>query len=320
MTYTQESLEQGNEEFGFMATTNTIFMHLLNGLTSNLAANTQGVLAVVEALLQATQGISEGALFSHDKEGLARDLIFKRVREFLLHFIEGEYEKGLKEKCVLLMTRIGFLAGNPEDLMRAAQFQLDFEIDISNNLHYFLSRSDKFVEPVNEDEQKSERFSHSPINSDSRLQNRCTFNERTDRQATTDKFACDGDFYYTWSPDYGLTRTKRDIGNKNLWVHEGEDGGQKRQVQNASDEAKGTFADFLLFKSKLYLRNTTCTDVPFKQLKKQTMEFDTEAPPVRFENEETKRRFTWTKAEENPPIMVAQRSRWMGASPMAFDG
>ena len=130
-----------------MATTNTIFMHLLNGLTSNLAANTQGVLAVVDALLQSTQGISEGSLFGLDKEGLARDLIFKRLREFLLHFIEGEYERGLKEKCVLLMTRIGFIGGNPEDLMRAAQFQLDFEIDISNNLHYFFSRSDKYEEP-----------------------------------------------------------------------------------------------------------------------------------------------------------------------------
>lgn len=50
------------------------------------------------------------------------------------------------------------------------------------------------------------------------------------------------------------------------------------------------------------------------------MEFDTEAPPVRFENDETKKRFTWTKAEENPPMVVNGRSRWMGASPMAFDG
>ena len=231
VTYTQETFEQGNEEFGFMATTNTIFMHLLNGLTSNLAANTDGVLAVVEALLQATQGIGEGALFSYDKEGLARDLIFKRVREFLLYFIEGQFDRGLKEKCVLLMTRIGFIAGNPEDLMRAAQFQLDFEIDISNNLQYFFTRSDIYEEPTLADgDDSAAKFSHTSIGGDNRIQTRCTFNDRTDRQDAMDKFACDGDNYYTWSKDYGLTRTKRDIGNKNTWTHEGEDGGQKRQV------------------------------------------------------------------------------------------
>ena len=50
------------------------------------------------------------------------------------------------------------------------------------------------------------------------------------------------------------------------------------------------------------------------------MQFDTEAPAVRFDSPETKKRFTWTKLEENPPMVVNGRSRWMGASPMAYDG
>ena len=74
ITYSQETLEDGDTQFGFKATLQTVFFNLLNSLTGALAGNTDAVLAVVEALIKSTQGVAPGSMYTEEKEGLARDL------------------------------------------------------------------------------------------------------------------------------------------------------------------------------------------------------------------------------------------------------
>lgn len=55
--------------------------------------------------------------------------------------------------------------------------------------------------------------------------------------------------------------------------------------------------------SNLYGRNKDIKDVPFKLIDKSTMKFNEEAPPVTYADAMTKKRFSWTDVEDNPPIV-----------------
>ena len=50
------------------------------------------------------------------------------------------------------------------------------------------------------------------------------------------------------------------------------------------------------------------------------MKFDTEAPAVTYADAETRKRFSWTHAENNPPLDIKGNKRWMGVAPMASEG
>ena len=97
---------------------------MLNGLAGSLAAanSSADVLRVVTAVLEATQGVGERALFSYEKEGLARDLVFKRIREFLVTFLEGNSAREVKVKSCELLLRLGLITGCAENLVLAAQY------------------------------------------------------------------------------------------------------------------------------------------------------------------------------------------------------
>ena len=95
-------------------------------------------------------------MWSPGNEGIARDLFVKRVRDFLLYFIESEStSKELRAKCVELLMRMGLVAANAENLILAAQFQFQFEIDISRHLNYFFPLPDKFDPPTTDDSGES---------------------------------------------------------------------------------------------------------------------------------------------------------------------
>ena len=153
VTYSQESLEDGDVQFGFKATINSVFFNLLNSLTGALAGNTDAVLAVVDVLLKSTQGVQPGSMYLEDKEGVSRDLMVKRVRDFLLPFIEkADTPKNLKSKCIELLMALGLIFGNAENLILAAQFQFQYNIDISKHLVFFFDKKDKFEAPVTDDQ------------------------------------------------------------------------------------------------------------------------------------------------------------------------
>ena len=78
-------------------------------------------------------------MYTEEKEGLARDLLMKRVRDFLLSFIESPNSPdNLKAKCIELLMALGLIFGNAENLILAAQFQFQYNIDISKHLVYFF--------------------------------------------------------------------------------------------------------------------------------------------------------------------------------------
>ena len=59
------------------------------------------------------------------------DLLLKRIRQVIQGIIESsESPKDIKTKCVELLTRIGIIAGNPEDLILAAHYQFIHKIDL----------------------------------------------------------------------------------------------------------------------------------------------------------------------------------------------
>ena len=50
--------------------------------------------------------------------------------------------------------RMGTAAANPEDLILAAQYQLEYKIDLSKHLEFFLKQSEVFEEPTLQDEEE----------------------------------------------------------------------------------------------------------------------------------------------------------------------
>jgi hypothetical protein len=73
-------------------------------------------------------------------------------------------------------------------------------------------------------------------------------------------------------------------------------------------------------KSVLYARNKDITTAPFKAIDRATMKFSTESPAIGYANEESKQRFSWTHAENNPATSSPSGYRWMAICPMASDG
>ena len=72
------------------------------------------------------------------------DLLLKNIRQVIQGIIESASPKDIKTKCAELLIRIGTIAGNPEDLILAAQYQFEYKIDISKHLEYFLAQSELF--------------------------------------------------------------------------------------------------------------------------------------------------------------------------------
>jgi len=75
------------------------------------------------------------------------DLLLKRIRLVIQGIIESASPKDIKIKCAELLIRMGTIAGNPEDLILAAQYQFEYKIDISKHLGFFLDQSELFEEP-----------------------------------------------------------------------------------------------------------------------------------------------------------------------------
>ena len=71
-------------------------------------------------------------------EGLQLDLVLKRIRLIIQSIIKSNCPDYIRQKCVELLIRVGLVGGNPEDLILAAQFQFEYQIDISKHLGFFL--------------------------------------------------------------------------------------------------------------------------------------------------------------------------------------
>lgn len=152
ITYCQESHEDSDPKYSYESTIQSVFFGLLNSMSGELAGKTEQVTLIVNTLLNMLLHVEDGKMYDVEKEGIARDLLVKRVRDFLLTFIENENtSKELRAKCVELLMRMGLVAANAENLILAAQFQLQFEIDISRHLNFFFPLSDKFDPPTTDD-------------------------------------------------------------------------------------------------------------------------------------------------------------------------
>ena len=169
----------------------------------------------------ATHGISDGSLFSRDAQGMQIDLLFKKIRSIILSAIRSSELKDdkVKSQCVELLMRMGCASANPEDLILAAQFQFEFKIDISRHLDFFLKQNENFEEPKLEDEDEEEADDDQFKKTDKkRIQNRCSYEGNgSDRQHPQDKMCCDGQSFFSFANDRGLTRAnKKDDGG---WEH-----------------------------------------------------------------------------------------------------
>ena len=276
-----------------------MFFNLLNSLTGALAGNSDAVLAVVEALLKSTQGVAHGSMYTEEKEGLARDLLMKRVRDFLLSFIESPNSPdNLKAKCIELLLALGLIFGHAENLILAAQFQFQYNIDISKHLVYFFDKSDKFDPPVTDDQGVStDKWNVSPdhTNRSNHIQNRCSFKNGGDRQEPHHKTITDGSHYFNWADNKGLLKTPKKANGE--W-----ESSSDLQVMNTEDSIKQDGWTMFTHGSNLYGRNKDIKDVPFKLIDKSTMKFNEEAPPVTYADAKTKARYSWTDVEDNAPI------------------
>ena len=261
VSYSQETLEDGDSQFGFKATLNTVFFNLLNSLTGALAGNTDAVLAVIDALLRSTQGVQPGSMYSEDKDGLARDLLMKRVRDFLLPFIENNNTpENLKSKCIELLMALGLIFGNAESLILAAQFQFTYNIDISKHLVYFFDKKDRYDPPTTDDQGVStDKWAISPdhTNRGNHIQNRCSFKNGGDRQEPHHKTITDGSFYYSWADNKGLLKTPKKSNGE--W-----ESSSDLQVMNTDDNIKQDGWTMMLHGGNLYGRNIDIKDAPFK--------------------------------------------------------
>ena len=83
------------------------------------------------------------------------------------------------------------------------------------------------------------------------------------------------------------------------------------QVASHEDSVKVEGFTFLVHKEFLFGRNKDTADAPFILIDQATMNFDVEAPPITFGDEETKERFKNTHAETNPPKVASDgHKRW----------
>jgi len=83
----------------------------------------EAVKCIVENMISYSQKVPAGSLFlvPSDKEGLSRDLMVKRVRHFLLTFIEDpNTDQALRAKCIELLLQMGLIYANAENLILAA--------------------------------------------------------------------------------------------------------------------------------------------------------------------------------------------------------
>jgi len=258
----------------------------------------------LEALIMATKGIDNGTLFSRSKEGMQIDLLFKRIRTVISGVVKGDSSQDIKVKCVELLMRIGVIAGNPEDLILAAQYQFEFKIDISKHLGFILSQSEVYEEPKSNAEETGDAFKI-PAESKNRIQNKCDYEGPENRGHSHDKMAGDGSNYFTYCDARGFSRATSNETNE--W--------KIAKVNQELKELKGV--SLLVHKDQLYIRHSGMTEEPFRKVDRTEMTINTEDPPIVAAADETPR-FRWT-TDENVEETEAGK-RWMGVAPMASDG
>ena len=117
--------------------------------------------------------------------------------------------------------------------------------------------------------------------------------------------ACNGDFYFTYCDERGLTKAVR---NKET---------RKWEFSKINDRVKELKnVNLVVHQGKLFMRHSkiesSIVPVNLDDMTLQTTE------PVSLADEETKKRFCWT-TEEN--VITEERGkRWMHSAPMASDG
>ena len=198
------------------------------------------------------------------------DLLLKRIRQVIQGIIESsESPKDIKTKCVELLTRIGIIAGNPEDLILAAHYQFIHKIDISKHLGFFVKKSisEIFKEPLSAVNQEIKLQE-----AKKRISGRVSYgNKREDRHNESTKFACDGTYFYSFDKGKGLSRAlKTPVGD---WEIE--------QFNESAEIKDLDCVSFLTHKGELYIRHSGLTEEPFKLINKATLTFDSNAPVIK---------------------------------------
>ena len=83
--------------------------------------NKEAIQSIIGTLLNQTSGIEPGSMNSSDKEGLARDLTFKRIASMLYKILEDRNsDQPLREKSLELLLQLGLILGNAEYMLAAA--------------------------------------------------------------------------------------------------------------------------------------------------------------------------------------------------------
>jgi hypothetical protein len=109
--------------------------------------------------------------------------------------------------------------------------------------------SEKFVEPASSEQTAAVKME---ATGREQIQSKCRFQDDNNRQNAKNKGACNGDFYFNWQGDRGLTRAKRKPDDFN-WEHE-----------HTNNEKTYDGVTFLVMKKKLYMRHKeTPVDTPF---------------------------------------------------------
>jgi len=202
-TYFSETYDQSSPEYVFTTTAQSAFLQLLTSL-ANIMTYPEHMMSTLDALIMSTKGIEDGSLFKRSMEGMQLDLLLKRIRLIIQGIVKSESPPEIKVKCVELLIRIGITAGNPEDLILAAQYQFEFKINISKHLGFLLNQSECFEEP----KMSADDSANFSVSDSKRIQSKCNY-EGENRQHTHDKMVCDGSNYFTYSDVRGLSRATR---------------------------------------------------------------------------------------------------------------
>ena len=90
---------------------------------------------------------------------------------------------------------MGIARASAEDLLRAAQFQLKYKIDLTSDLEFFCKQSEVFKPPIDTDGQGG-GFTRE---NQEMVQSRVSFDQGTDQAQDDDAFCTDGQKWYIYS-------------------------------------------------------------------------------------------------------------------------
>jgi hypothetical protein len=160
-------------------------------------------------MISSLQKVEPASKFKNDDKGLIDGLYLSQLRKILVGVIEDDQSTGfLRDQCIRLMLYVGLVYASGQDLIYAAFAQKEHKTDLRVDLDFLCKQSEKLREPALGGSGGSEYT----VENETHIQGTVEF-PNTNRTSTGDQMVTDGDYYYNWGEERGLSRSKRTDAN-----------------------------------------------------------------------------------------------------------